>query len=103
MKLLWDIYEIQSNAGVLHQIKLRGRIRKFTIENEITCIAENASDTMNVVRFALLESTDPTKTIEYVQTLIPGIEVKRVLGAVENPTLSKLKVNDISRYAENIS
>ena len=53
MTILWDIYEIQSNADALHGVMLRGRIRKFTIENNITCLAENASDKENTVRFAL--------------------------------------------------
>ncbi len=98
MKLKWNIYEIQSDANTLHGVMLRGRIRKFTIENGITCLAENASDKENTVRFALLEGIEPTKTIEFIQNLIPGSLVTRVLESVENPILSKLKVNDISRY-----
>jgi hypothetical protein len=84
MKILWDIYEIQSNADALHGVMLRGRIRKFTIENNITCLAENASDKENTVRFALLKDTDPTQTIECVENLIKGSFVEKVLEAVEN-------------------
>lgn len=58
MKLLWNIYEIESNADTLHGVMLRGRIRKFSIENNINCLTENASDKENAVRFALLEDTD---------------------------------------------
>jgi hypothetical protein len=99
MKLLWDMYEIQSSADALHGVMLRGRIRKFTIENSLTCLAENASDKENTVRFALLKDTDPAQVIECIEKLIPGSLVVKVLEAVENPILSKLKVNDISRYS----
>ena len=99
MKLLWNIYEIQSDADTLHGVMLRGRIRKFTIENNITCLAENASDKDNAVRFALLEDVDPASATEFILNLIPGSKVDLVLESVENPVLSKLKVNDISRYS----
>lgn len=99
MKLLWNIYEIESNAETLHGVMFRGRIRKFTIENNITCLAENASDKENTVRFALLKNVDPTVTIEFIKKLMPEVIVNLVLESVENPVLSKLKVNDISRYS----
>ncbi len=99
MKLLWNIYEIESNTDTLHGVMLRGRIRKFTIENNITCLSENASDKENTVRFALLESADPSKIIQFISKLMPGAAVNLVLESVENPVLSKLKVNDISRYS----
>lgn len=98
MKLLWNIYEIESNADTLHGVMLRGRIRKFSIENNINCLAENASDKENAVRFALLEDTDSSVTTEFIQKIIPEAKVKLVLESVENPVLSKLKVNDSSRY-----
>ena len=94
MKLLWNIY-----TDTLHGVMLRGRIRKFTIENNITCLSENASDKENTVRFALLESADPSKIIQFISKLMPGAAVNLVLESVENPVLSKLKVNDISRYS----
>lgn len=99
MKLIWDVYEIQSDANTLHGVMLRGRIRKFTIENNIICLAENASDKENVVRFALVAGMDVSKVTEFVQKLIPGVAVSKALETVENPVLSKLKVNDLSRYA----
>ena len=98
MKIKWNIYEIQSNAETLHGVMLRGRIRKFTIENEITCLTENASDQENTVRFAIPEDIEPIKITDFIQSLIPDSVVKMVLESVENPVLSKLKINDISRY-----
>lgn len=99
MELLWDIYEIESEADALHGVMLRGRIRKFTIENDIVCLAENASDKDNTVRFALLANADPVRVVELVQKLIHGSKVSKVLESIKNPILSKLKVNDISRYS----
>jgi hypothetical protein len=99
MKLLWNIYEIESNADTLHGVMFRGRIRKFTIENNIICLAENASDKENTVRFALLKGDDPSITIEFIKKLMPGVAINLALESVENPVLSKLKVNDISRYS----
>lgn len=98
MKIKWNIYEIQSNAETLHGVMLRGRIRKFTIENEITCLTENASDQENTVRFAIPEDIEPIKITDFIQSLIPDSVVKVALESVENPVLSKLKINDISRY-----
>jgi hypothetical protein len=98
MILKWHIYEIQSTSDTLHGIKLRGRIRKFTIDNNITCLAENASDKDNTVRFALLNDINPDSVIEYIKMICPNASVTKVLDTVENPVLSKLKVNDTSRY-----
>lgn len=97
MSLLWDLYEIRSGA-TLHGIKLRGRIRKFSIENDLTCLMENASDEDNVVRFALLAGTEPNIVVDFVKTLLPEAGISVVLTNIPNPVLSKLKVNDPSRY-----
>ncbi len=99
MRLLWDIYELQSDADTLHGVMLRGRIRKFCIEKNITCLTENSSDKENTVRFALLGNTDPEEIYNYLETLIPGLVITKQLESVENPVLSKLKVNDSSRYS----
>ena len=98
MILSWDVYEIKSSGAVLHGVKLRGRIRKFTIEKNISCIAENASDEENVVRFALLASSDPKQIIDFIKDLIPDAVITRCLEDIANPVLSKLKVNDSTRY-----
>lgn len=77
---------------------MRGRIRKFSIDNQITALIENAADEENVVRFALIEGSDPAKLTDFVLKLVPEATVSKVLGEVHNPVLSKLKVNDESRY-----
>jgi hypothetical protein len=98
MILSWDFYEIRSPETPLHGIKLRGRIRKFTIEREITCLMENASDEDNVVRFALLANSDPKIILEFIKSLVPEAVISESLKAIQNPVLSKLKVNDLDRY-----
>ena len=98
MLLLWDIYEIKSTDTALHGVKLRGRIRKFTIENEISCLVENASDEDNVVRFAILANSDTKNILEFIKKLVPEIAISESLKNTPNPVLSKLKVNDPTRY-----
>ncbi len=59
---------------------------------------ENASDEDNVVRFALLADSDPTMISQFVSELVPEAEIIVSLKNIPNPVLSKLKVNDSSRY-----
>ena len=94
----WDIYEIRCDCAELHGVKLRGRIRKFTIDEGISCLVENASDEMNVVRFAVLAKTETQVIEDFIKTLVPKVEITSVLKDILNPVLSKLKVNDLSRY-----
>ena len=98
MILHWEFYEIRSPKVLLHGIKLRGRIRKFTIEKEITCLMENASDEENVLRFALLADSDPQLVFEFIKGLKFEVVISDSLKDVPNPVLSKLKVNDLTRY-----
>ncbi len=98
MILSWDFYEIRSSGAALHGIKLRGRIRKFTLENDISCLMENATDEENVVRFALLANSDPKPIVDFVKGLIQDVVITESLKNIPNPVLSKLKVNDSTRY-----
>ncbi len=98
MLIHWDFYEIRSTHIPLHGIKLRGKIRKFTIENGITCLMENASDEENLVRFALVSDFDPKLVIDFVKIVLSEAVVTHSLKNIPNPVLSKLKVNDTSRY-----
>jgi hypothetical protein len=98
MILSWDFYEIRSEGAALHGVKLRGRIRKFSVENDITCLMENASDENNVVRFALLANSDPMVISNFVKNLVPDAEITESLKNVQNPVLSKLGISDLSRY-----
>ena len=98
MLLSWDIYEIRSDTTPLQGVKLRGKIRKFTIEKGITCLTENAFDEENVVRFALLTDTNPNQISEFINKLLPEAVITESLKNIPNPVLSKLKVNDSTRY-----
>jgi len=98
MILTWDVYEIRCDCAELHGVKLRGRIRKFTVEQEISCLVENASDEENVVRFALQAGAVAGAVKNFIMTLVPEAQIMEVMKDVPNPVLSKLKVNDPTRY-----
>lgn len=94
----WNIYEITSPTQTLHGVKFRGRIRKFAISKNINVIAENASDKDNVVRFAIEESQTATPFIEFINSIMPDCQVDLISNQVNNPVLSKLKINIADRY-----
>lgn len=94
----WNIYEISSPTQTLHGVKFRGRIRKFAISQNINVITENASDKNNVVRFAIEESQTAAPFIEFINTIIPDCQVALIASQVNNPVLSKLKINIADRY-----
>jgi hypothetical protein len=98
MILVWDIYEIRCDCATLHGVKLRGRVRKFCIDSEITCLVENASDEENVVRFGLISGTNPKPVKDFLKEIVPEALVVESLKKVPNPVLSKIKVNEVSRY-----
>jgi len=95
----WDIYEISSDEK-LQGIKFRGRIRKFGLVNGINVLAENVSpkDAENRVRFAVLSGEDVDKIVWFVKSLFPSAKVELVLSNVKNPVISRLKINDESKY-----
>ena len=98
MILNWDMYEIRCDCESLHGVKLRGRIRKFAIDSDVTCLIENASDEENVVRFALMAGSNADPISNFIRSILPEAVVSESLKNVPHPVLSKLKVNDLSRY-----
>ena len=96
--LKWYIYEITSNSSSLNGVKLRGRIRKFGIENGFNVLAENTTDIENGVRFAVLNSDDADKVTDYLHSIINDVSVKLVRSDIENPVLSHMKVIVAERY-----
>lgn len=96
--IFWDIYEIRCGKELLHGVMLRGRIRKFTIEHNITCIVENAQDKENAVRFGLIAGSDSALIAGFIESILPESTIVDSLKEVPNPVLSKLKVNDLLRY-----
>jgi predicted ATP-grasp superfamily ATP-dependent carboligase len=96
--LLWDIYEISSKEASLHGVMLRGRIRKFALENKINLLAENTEDIDNGVRFAVLAGASAENIEPYIQNIIPDAQIVLALESIKNPVLSKLNVNKEERY-----
>ncbi len=96
--LKWNVYEISSTESSLNGVMLRGRIRKFGLENGINVLAENTEDAENGVRFATLTESDGEQISWYVASIVGDVAISRVMEQVVNPVLSKLKVNDASRY-----
>lgn len=96
--LKWDIYDISSTTSSLNGVMLRGRIRKLGIERGFNILAENTDDRENGVRFAVLSEEDASVVSNYLNTIAADIVVCLVERGVENPVLSKMKVNRAERY-----
>ena len=97
--LLWNVYEISSEGSSLNGVMLRGRIRKLGIEKGFNVLAENTEDTINGVRFAVLNEQDKETVDAYLKKLIDDVKIVIVIEKCPNPVLSKLKVNIESRYS----
>lgn len=94
----WCIYEIESDQESINGVMLRGRIRKFGVENGFNVLAENTSDRDNGVRFAVIDEADGESVSDYVKSVIVGCKVHLTAKDVVNPVLSKMKVNNEERY-----
>lgn len=90
--LLWSVYDIRSDSTSLIGISLRGRIRKYGVQNSINVLVENASDADNCVRFALLTTEDDTQISEYILSVVPDATIAQSLTDIPNPVLSKLSI-----------
>lgn len=93
-----DIYEIYSPSTPLHGVMLRGRIRKFGLEQKRNVLTENSGDKENCVLFAVPSGEDPSAIIHYLESIVPDVSVEKVLTDLPNPILSKLKTNQEERY-----
>ncbi len=96
--LLWNVYNVRHVSTELTNIKLRGTLRKFAIEHGVNVLVENATDEDNCVRVATLAENDTEAIRAFLKTTIRGVTVDLILSQVPNPVLSKLKVNELSRY-----
>jgi hypothetical protein len=97
----WSLYQINSNSSNLIGVKFRGSLRKFAISNSIDLIAENASDEKNCVRFAVFDGIsikDLESLKKFISEFVTDTSVKLIKQGVQNPIMSKLKVNDEDRY-----
>jgi len=99
MKLLdWDIYEISSEKSSLNGVMLRGRIRKLGIESGFNVLVENTEDVDNRVRFAVLNDGDAGVIKDYLVKVVADASIRLLERDVNNPVLSKVKVNNAERY-----
>ncbi len=96
--LKWDLYEISSPTSILNGVKLRGRIRKFGLLNNLNILAENTTDEEGKVRFAILENTDPSPIINKIKQMMPDSQITQIQQSLPNPILSKMRANLESRY-----
>jgi hypothetical protein len=96
--LTWNIYEITTKESTIKGVMLRGRIRKFALENDFNLLTENASDKENCVRFALLDEAQSEKVIAFIKILISDADIVLIEEQVKNPVLSKMKNNKEERY-----
>ena len=94
----WDVYEISTNTEPMRGMKIRGRIRKFAIEQKRNLLVENTEDNENGVRFAVPTGEEVKSVISYIKEIVPSSKVKQVLKKTPNPVLSKIKVNHFERY-----
>lgn len=99
--LKWDIYEITTKESSIQGVMFRGRVRKFALENNVTLLTENASDKENTVRFAVLEGLNVQDIIKFITSLIPDTDIRMIEAGLQNPVLSKMKVNRAERYNIN--
>lgn len=99
----WKIYEVTSKND-LQGVKFRGRLRKYAISEEINLLVENDEINKNCVRFAVLDenfgATQITDELikNFIKEKIDKDAHITFIESVQNPVLSKLKVNDTERY-----
>ncbi len=95
----WYIYEITTELASIQGVMFRGRIRKLCLNNNINVLVENDQDIENCVRFAIFSGEDPTLIKSYINKIVPDSKIELVSKNIQNPVLSKLKVNIADRYA----
>ena len=95
----WDIYEVITLSTAINGVMLRGKIRKIGLENNRNVLAENTQDINNSVRFAIPTGEDPAIFLDYLNKILPDVNVELVKENIPNPVLSKLKINIEDRYS----
>lgn len=96
--ITWDIYEVKTISTPVNGVMLRGRIRKLGLENKRNILVENTEDAKGLVRFAVPSGEDTSIIQDYLHNLMSDVTITLVKENIPNPILSKLRVNDESRY-----
>ena len=94
----WDLYEVSSTKHSLTGNRVRGRLRKFSLENNINLLVENTTDKEARIRFAVISNSEITLIKDFLTKLFGDVLIEKVFDKVKNPVLSKMKVNIESRY-----
>lgn len=94
----WDVYEIKTKSSPITEVMLRGRVRKFCLENNRNLLIENAEDSKNIVRFAVPSGEDISDIKKYLEKILSDVFVEKIKSKIPNPVLSKIKVNLEDRY-----
>ncbi|PIZ94714.1 MAG: hypothetical protein COX81_02810 [Candidatus Magasanikbacteria bacterium CG_4_10_14_0_2_um_filter_37_12] len=96
--LTWDLYEVTSEDGRLVGNSVRGRVRKFALQQNINLLVENSQDKENTIIFALLSGNTTEPIVEFIKNLFPDVHVESIGKGIENPVLSRFQVNLEDRY-----
>lgn len=96
--ITWDIYEIKAKSSTLTKVMLRGRIRKFCLDNNRNVLVENAEDVENTVRFAVPSKEDISDIKKYLESILSDVSIEKIKMKIKNPVLSKMRVNLEDRY-----
>jgi hypothetical protein len=96
--LHWAIYDVTATESALNGVQLRGRTRKFAVEQGINMLIENTEDMSNAVRFAVLDEDDAQVIIDYIKSIASDAQIVLANGDVSNPVLSKITINNPNKY-----
>lgn len=97
----WTIFEVTSE-NPLSGIKFHGRMRKLGISLDVNLLLENDQGNDTCVRFAIPDDEINQESMASIYALIKKISSDAQIlfkqDGVVNPVLSKLCINDESRY-----
>lgn len=96
--LKWFVYDVTATQSALNGVQMRGRTRKFAVENGIDLLIENTEDIPNAVRFAVLNENDAKTISDYIHSIATDAEIALARQDVPNPVLSKITVNNPDKY-----
>ncbi len=97
--LKWYVYDVTASESALNGVQMRGRTRKFAVENGINLLIENTEDIANAVRFAVLNENDAELITKFIHSVAADAHVTLTRQNVPNPVLSKITVNNLEKYS----
>tara|TARA_Y100000034_G_C6681907_1_gene299821 strand:+ start:271 stop:579 length:309 start_codon:yes stop_codon:yes gene_type:complete len=94
----WDMYEVNSERHPLTGNCVRGRLRKFALQNNINLLVENTQDGEPRIRFAVISGTDISLIQGFLTKLFDDVKIEKVFEKIKNPVLARTQVNLEERY-----